>query len=122
MLSQLAGGMGLELHVNGLPKWMTKMNPDKMTAADRHHIVGSRRARACAPCCHFGRRHLGEGRAKRRRECCHRRERHALVGVAFLLFFNSLSPTCGVLTALGPVACKVGAFRNPEVARAGRLI
>ena len=42
MSEMLAGGMGLELHVNGLPKWMIKMNPDKMTAADRHHIVSAR--------------------------------------------------------------------------------
>jgi len=31
--------MGLELHVKGLPTWMNKMNPDKMNAVDRHHVV-----------------------------------------------------------------------------------
>jgi len=31
--------MGLELNVHGLPKWMKKMNPDKMNSADRHHLV-----------------------------------------------------------------------------------
>ena len=41
MLQQLTGGMGLELHVKGLPKWMNKMNPDKMSSADRHHIVSA---------------------------------------------------------------------------------
>lgn len=45
LTERLAGGMGLELHVNGLPKWMSKMNPDKMSAADRHHIVS-----ACPSC------------------------------------------------------------------------
>ncbi len=42
MLQALTGGMGLELHVKGLPKWMNKMNPDKMSSADRHHIVSAR--------------------------------------------------------------------------------
>ena len=41
MLQILAGGMGLELSVKGLPKWMNKMNPDKMSSADRHHIVSA---------------------------------------------------------------------------------
>jgi len=31
--------MGLELHVKGLPTWMNKMNPDKMNAVDRHHVM-----------------------------------------------------------------------------------
>lgn len=38
MLSQLSH-MGLELNVHGLPKWMAKMNPDKMSSKQRHHIV-----------------------------------------------------------------------------------
>jgi hypothetical protein len=42
MLSQLSGRMGLELNVHGLPKWMNKMNPDKMSSTDRHHIVSAR--------------------------------------------------------------------------------
>ena len=39
MYTQLAGGMGLELHVSGLPKWMNKMNPDKMSASERSKLV-----------------------------------------------------------------------------------
>ena len=35
--------MGLELSVKGLPKRMNKMNPDKMSSADRHHIVSAPR-------------------------------------------------------------------------------
>lgn len=38
MLSQLSH-MGLELNVHGLPKWMAKMNPDKMNSKQRHHVV-----------------------------------------------------------------------------------
>eukprot|EP00961_Rhodomonas_salina_P244800 3308412-Rhodomonas_salina.1 len=32
-------GLGLELHVHGVPKWMRKMNPDKMNSSQAHHIV-----------------------------------------------------------------------------------
>ena len=33
--------MGVELHVHGLPSWMKKMNPNKMTAKDKSNIVGA---------------------------------------------------------------------------------
>mmetsp|Transcript_45010 Transcript_45010/g.70577 ORF Transcript_45010/g.70577 Transcript_45010/m.70577 type:complete len:93 (+) Transcript_45010:93-371(+) len=39
MLTQLF--YGLDTHVKGLPAWMKKMNPDKMSAKDRQHILSS---------------------------------------------------------------------------------
>ena len=38
MLSQLFHAH-VDLHVKGLPAWMSKMNPDKMSVKDRSHVV-----------------------------------------------------------------------------------
>jgi len=38
MLSQLFHAH-VDLHVKGLPAWMSKMNPDKMSVKDRSHVL-----------------------------------------------------------------------------------